>query len=191
MKTGTKSILFGVHQFILHPLVVFAAWVWLYKKLPTWKESICIIIHDWGYWGKERMDDAEGERHPELGARIAEKMLGAECRDLCLLHSRHYARNVGKEPSRLCWADKFSILFEPWWLYLPRAWASGELFEYREVAANAGFIPLSASHREWYVWAQDRLGEQGRQQCGDAVPYVNPTRTASSDRQSTTYKQEA
>jgi hypothetical protein len=176
VRTGTKSILFGVHQFIWHPVTVYAAWVWLYKRLPNWKETVCIIVHDWGYWGKEKMDDEEGEKHPEFGADVAGKFFGEDYYNLCLLHSRHYARNKKLEPSLLCWADKTSILFEPWWLYLPRAWASGELFEYREVAAGSGFIPLSASHRMWYRWIQNRLSTLGRERRGDVVPYVNPRR---------------
>ena len=176
MKTGTKSLLFGVHQFILHPLTVWIGWIWLYGKLPTWQELICIVIHDWGYWGKTKMDDEEGERHPEFAAKIALYLFGPKYHDLCLFHSRHYARNAGQEPSLLCWADKISILCEPWWLYLPRAWASGELFEYREIAANTGFMPMSASHREWYKWIQDLLGTLGKEKRGDVVPYINPIR---------------
>jgi len=176
MKTGTKSLLFGVHQFFWHPVTVWFAWVWLFRKFPTWKEAVCIVIHDWGYWGKENMDDEEGEKHPEFAAKIAGKLFGVQYHDLCLLHSRHYARNAGREPSSLCWADKMSIIFEPWWLYLPRAWLSGELFEYRKIAAGAGFIPLSSSHRDWYRWIQDRLSTLGKEKRGDVVPYVNPER---------------
>lgn len=33
-------------------------------------------------------------------------------------------------PSPLCYADKLVPSIEPWWFYLPRAWASGELWEY-------------------------------------------------------------
>ena len=192
MKTGTKSLLFGVHQFLWHPVTVWIAWVWLFRKLPNIKETICIIVHDWGYWGKTNMDDEEGERHPETGAKIAHVLLDrwifipelhdfdlsvrktTVYRDLCLFHSRHYARKAGQEPSLLCWADKLSIIFEPWWLYLPRAWASGELYEYRKIAS--GFVPLSASHREWYRWVQNRLSTLGREKRGDVVPYCNPAR---------------
>ncbi len=174
MKTGTKSLIFGVHQFLLHPLTVWIAWIWFFRKLPTWRELICIFIHDWGYWGKAHMDDTEGEKHPEFAARIADKLFGTEYRDLCLYHSRHYARKAGAQPSNLCWADKLSILCEPWWLYLPRAWASGELLEYREIAT--GFVPPCASHRAWYAWVQDHLGTLGREKQGDVVPYVNPIR---------------
>lgn len=181
MKTGTKSILFGVHQFLWHPITVWLAWVWLYKKVPNIKETICIIIHDWGYWGKKNMDDEEGEKHPEVGAKIAGRLFGQEYYNLCLFHSRHYARNAGHEPSLLCWADKLSILFEPWWLYLPRAWASGELFEYRRIAAAAGFIPETDTNRQWYVWIQDRLATMGREKKGNVVPYVNPLRASNKD----------
>lgn len=188
MKTGTKSLLFGVHQFAIHPTVVLIAWVKLYGW-PSWRELVCIVIHDWGYWGKPNMDGQEGESHPELGARIAGGLFDwptwDEWRDdeqyskLCLYHSRHYARKYGAEPSKLCWADKLSIRYEPWWLYLPRAWASGELYEYRllaaggKMAADICYVPLSASHRRWYRWVQERLAKLAEEQKGDAVPYMN------------------
>lgn len=176
MKVGTKSLLFGVHQFLWHPLTVFIAWKKLYGW-PNFKELLCIIIHDWGYWGSPNMDGEAGEEHPKLAANLVWKWWGDyKYYHLCLYHSRHYARNVGLEPSKLCWADKLSISYDPWWLYLPRAWASGELREYREVAAKAGFIPLDASHREWFRWIRDRLSTLGREKRGDVVPYCNPER---------------
>ena len=177
MKTGTKSLLFGVHQFVWHPITVWLAWVYLYNCLPTWKELICIIIHDWGYWGKANMDDEEGERHPELAFNIALHLFD-DCAWawLCLYHSRHYARHYSVEPSRLCWADKLSLKYEPWWFYLPRAWASSELHEYRVMSARAGFVPLTDSHREWYRWIRDRFVMLGKEKKGDAVPYCNPAR---------------
>lgn len=176
MKTGTKSLLFGVHQFILHPLVVFIAWIVLYRKLPSWKELICIIIHDWGYWGKTNMDDEEGEKHPETAAKIAGKLFGHSYHDLCLYHSRHYARTAGQEPSLLCWADKQSILYDPWWFYLPRAWLSGELTEYRRLAANCGFVSILATHREWYRVCRNKFIKLAKEKKGNAVSYANNMR---------------
>jgi hypothetical protein len=176
MKVGKRSLLFGVHQFIWHPITVLIAWWELYGR-PSWRELVCIVIHDWGYWFCPNMDGPEGEKHPEFGARIAWRLFGqAEYWDLCLLHSRHYARAYGANPSKLCWADKLSILYDPWWFYLTRAWLSGELKEYRKVAADAGFIPLSASNRAWFIWVQGRLAKVGREMRGDAVPYCNPPR---------------
>jgi hypothetical protein len=105
LQKGTKSLLFGVHQFFWHPATVLIAWIGLYGW-PSWKEVICIIVHDWGYWGSPNMDSEEGECHPEIGARIAGTLFGRDYYDLCLLHSRHYARKVNREPSRLCWAAR-------------------------------------------------------------------------------------
>jgi len=177
MKKGTKSLLWGVHQVFIHPVIVWLAWIKVNKSVPSWKEVICIIIHDWGYWGCENMDDEKGERHTEWAADIALFRLDSvELYYLCLFHSRHYARKHGAPPSKLCWADKYSITYEPWWLYLPRAWASGELKEYRQEAADAGFLPLSATHREWFAWVSERLAMLGREKRGDCTPYVNPVR---------------
>lgn len=189
MNTGTKSLLFGVHQVFIHPVVVAIAWCKLYGR-PTWRELVCILIHDWGYWGAPNMDGEEGEKHPEYGAKLA-RLLDEPCliqghpqhqryHDLVLYHSRHYARSHGVEPSRLCWADKLSILYEPWWFYLPRAWASGELWEYRLLALE--FVPLVATHREWYAWVQERLAKLAKEQRGDAVPYVNHARPDHTER---------
>ncbi len=173
MLTGRKSLLFGVHQFIWHPITVFLAWRRLYGR-PNWKEFVCIVIHDWGYWFAPNMDGEEGEKHPEFAARLAYRWLGMDYHDICLFHSRHYARNLKRKPSKLCWADKLSILYEPWWWYLPRAWLSAELWEYRENAKN--YIPLSASHKEWFFWVQSRLAKIGKEMRGDAVPYFNKNR---------------
>ena len=159
MKVGTKSLLFGVHQFLWHPITVLMAWWKLYGR-PGWREVVCIIIHDWGYWGSPNMDGEEGEKHPELGARIAGRLFGEKYHDLCLYHSRHYTRTAGAEPSKLCWADKLSIMYEPWWWYLPRAFMSGELFEYRRVASS--YLPMDRKHREWFMWVKSRLVKIGQ-----------------------------
>jgi len=169
MKTGTKSILFGVHQFIWHPITVLLAWRSIFRRWPTWKELVCIVIHDWGYWGCPNMDGAEGERHPELGFKIALELFDADHAYLCLYHSRHYARRAGAEASRLCWADKLSIVYDPWWFYLPRAWLSGELLEYRREAAKVGLLPITATHREWFAWARNYLAMLGREKRGDVI----------------------
>ena len=76
MQVGTKSLLFGVHQIFWHPLTVTLAWKELYKTWPSWKEFVCIFIHDWGYWGCPNMDGEEGENHPVWAAKFAAKYLG-------------------------------------------------------------------------------------------------------------------
>lgn len=159
MKVGTKSLLFGVHQFILHPLVVLRAWIYLYG-LPNLKELVCIIIHDWGYLGLPNMDGNEGTKHPEFAAKLAGKWFGQEYYDLCICHSRHYAKVIGKEPSKLCWADKLCIKYNPWWFYVPISILTGEIFEYRKVSADMGLIPLSISHKEWFQLVKGKMVKQ-------------------------------
>jgi hypothetical protein len=156
VTTGTLSLLVGVHQVVVHPITVAVAWRRLNGAWPTWREAICIVVHDWGYLGCRSMDNEEdGGRHPELGAAIAHVLFGRIYRDLVLYHSRHYAIRDGREPSELCWPDKASLLYERWWTYLPRARLSGELAQYRENAAGAGAVPASASDREWFHWMQE------------------------------------
>lgn len=70
MTTGTKSILFGAHTWFIHPFFVAWAWTKLYGFPWSLKLWIAFVVHDWGYWGKSRMDDEIGETHPILGARI-------------------------------------------------------------------------------------------------------------------------
>jgi len=150
VRVGTKSLLFGVHQVFWHPVTVWLAWRRLYGRLPSWRIAICILVHDWGYLGCRDMDGTEGEKHPELGSRIAGWLFGPDYRDLVLYHSRTYARMAGVEPSLLCWADKASIGCEPEWFYLFRARLSGELYEYRTRAATAGFVRREAPDRAWF-----------------------------------------
>lgn len=169
MKKGTKSLLFGVHAFWIHPILVYYAW-WKQKgRFPGWRELICTIIHDWGYWGCENMDDEKGDSHPELGAKIANRFFGAEYADMVRFHSRHHARKFNAKPSELCWADKQSILYEWWWFYLPRAWLSGELQEYREISDKAGFIKMNQSHRTWFYWIQSRFKKAVKTQNRETV----------------------
>jgi hypothetical protein len=147
MKIGTKSLLFGVHQFLLHPLFVFWGWVKLYGW-PNWKEFVCIIIHDWGYWGCANMDGDEGEMHPEWASDIAYHLfdkkkipkdwivvrgsLIARYSTLCLYHSRFLTRQRNGEPSRLCWADKLGSALYPIWLWVLLGTLTGEIKEYME-----------------------------------------------------------
>lgn len=62
------------------------------------------------------------------------ELRGTKWRDLCLYHSRFYAKRAGQPFSRLCVADKLAVALEPWWLYLPRVIASGEIREYMDLA---------------------------------------------------------
>ena len=171
VKVGTKSLLFGVHQFIWHPISIWLAWRKCYRRWPRWYEWVAIVCHDLGYWGKPNMDGDEGKTHPERGAEIAGKVasriakclgygdwsnqLGYEVYELSLCHSTHYAQKIGKPVSKLYLPDKVSILYDPCWWYLLRSRASGEVWEYIQNAPewirNCYNIPDT-----WYWWYRNK-----------------------------------
>ena len=187
MRVGTKSLLVGVHNIVWHPVTVILAWRELYGTWPNWKELVCIVIHDWGYWGSPNMDGPEGEDHPEFAAELAHRWLDKkgedvgdgfviDCSDefweywlLCLYHSRHYARRDDEEPSKLCWADKLSIKYDPRWFYLLRAQLSGELEEYMALHSRMG--ESFKTPEEWYDWASDRAIRLGKQMSSEGISF--------------------
>lgn len=132
MTVGTKSLLFGCHQFILHPLMVLIGWLWLYGfRSLTPGIVTAIVVHDWGYWGSRDMDGTDGAIHSNLSAEIIYRLTGRDdLLSLVLLHSRFRAREMGLEPSRLCWADKWGTAMTPSWLWALLAWLTGEGAEY-------------------------------------------------------------
>ena len=151
MKIGTKSVLFGAHQFLIHPWFVAYAWWKLYGFPWDPRLWVAFFVHDLGYWGKPNMDGPEGDRHVVLGAeimgwlfdRFGESRAGQEehkyhaswyC--FCFYHSRFMAKKYGFLYSRLCVADKLSIALEPWWFYLPRVILSGEIHEYISLSGS-------------------------------------------------------
>lgn len=165
MRIGTKSLLFGVHQVFIHPLWVALAWWKLYGFPWDPRLWVAFIVHDWGYWGCPEMDGEIGDLHPERGANIMHWMFDGDA-DLtwyyfAMCHSRFLSKQLGYQPSRLCMADKLSLGLEPWWLYLPRAWASGELKEYMRSAqpdGKHGHMNLKhVTAKEWYLSVQKYL----------------------------------
>jgi len=156
MRVGTKSVLFGVHTFWLHPFLVAIAW-WRLYGFP-WQPWLWVLffVHDLGYLGKANMDGIdEGEQHPWLGARILWRLEGIwiwvrkgtisyhharflsfRWGNVALYHSRFLAKKYDVRPSKLCMADKLVICMEPWWFYLPRAIASGEIHEYMRLSVK-------------------------------------------------------
>lgn len=156
MRVGTKSVLWGVHAFWFHPIVVWLAWRRVYGRWPNWWQTVGIICHDsFGYWGKPNMDGPEGVTHVYAGAEIAGKIVdifstqrGWEVRYLCLYHSSTFAKLAKHAPSALYLPDKISILVEPKNLYLLRARLSGELREY--VLRESVKQNISMTETQWY-----------------------------------------
>ena len=132
MRIGTRSLLFGCHQFLIHPLFVLLGWIWLYgvRSLSPGL-LLAIVIHDWGYWGAPDLDGVEGSNHPVRAAQMIRRMTKrGDLADMVLLHSRSLSRRLSREPSRLCWADKWGTVIMPSLLWAVLAWLSGEGAEY-------------------------------------------------------------
>lgn len=130
MTIGTRSLLYGAHQFLLHPLYVAAAWWRLYGPPLDPRLWIAFFVHDLGYFGKPDLDGPAGKSHPELGARIMRKLFGTKWGELCLYHSRSRAQQDGRQPSLLSHADKLATQLVPRWLFLSQVKATGEITEY-------------------------------------------------------------
>ena len=160
MKLGTKSVLYGAHAFWLHPFMVARGWCKLYGFPWDPRLWVCFFVHDIGYIGCDNMDGETGKRHPEAGANLVGALFGDKWGDLCLYHSRGYARRDCAAVSKLCWADKLATVLTPAWLYMPLTKATGELNEYmnhtrfldtshREDDMPDGF--WSDNQRDWYT----------------------------------------
>lgn len=178
MKVGTKSVLFGAHQFLLHPLFVAAAWTKLYGVPTDPRLWAAFFVHDIGYVGKPNMDGAEGEGHVWFGADLMHRWFDRPCSPdfldsrhkhflcedcnrwlfFCLYHSRFFAKRDNHAFSRLCVADKLSVALEPWWLYLPRIILSGEIHEYMALAGGKGNSKYKGQPNSKYVSMQIETG---------------------------------
>lgn len=85
--------------------------------------------------------------------------------DFVLLHSRFYAKKLGKQFSRLCVADKLAICLTPGWLYLPMVRATGEIHEYMGMTVQNGNSQQAldstnkAHQREWHTAMQAKVRE--------------------------------
>lgn len=177
MRIGTRSLLFGVHAFYLHPWFVARAWWKLYgfpTSFPLW---VFFFVHDLGYFGKPNMDGPEGETHPELGAAIMRRLFGEEWGEFTLYHSRFYARLKGRNFSQACVADKLASMLYPWWLYRSLATLSGEMAEYQTGAGNR--VRNLQSPRAWWETYRAQMTDwvnQNRDK-GDRIPGAKSNQT--------------
>jgi hypothetical protein len=114
MTQGTISWVFGCHS-IGHTILVIRAWKKLYQNYPSFKECICIFLHDIGHIGKQYLDDDEQKKqHWQLGASLAEKLFGNWAWWFVAGHDK----NSDVQQSKLYKADKYSWYIAPvWWLY--------------------------------------------------------------------------
>jgi hypothetical protein len=146
MKIGTKSLLFGAHQFLLHPICVLLAWWRLYGFPLDPRIWIAALIHDWGYWGSPNIDGERGKQHPQWAAFVMWHLFGYKWYEFCLYHSRYWAKRHDRPMSKLCVADKLAFCFAPKWLYLPLIRLTGEIEEF---LGNTPEI-VTRDPDEWY-----------------------------------------
>jgi hypothetical protein len=148
MKIGTRTVLYGAHSWFLHPWFVALAWWRLYGFPFDPRLWIAFFVHDLGYIGKADLDGPDGERHVEFGAKLMSKLFDRRERgdfkfiilnfpgetphaigtwgQLCLFHSRFYAKRFSFPFSRLCVADKLAIVLTPRWIAEPLMRLTGE-----------------------------------------------------------------
>ena len=174
MKVGTKSLIFGCHQFLWHPLTVALAYRRLFRVWPDFYGWLCILFHDWGYWGCADIDGKKGKLHPMKGAFIVGRLvywferlkgnseilagiMAFHQAERCMLHSGSVARDYCLPPSDICWADKYSIFCEPGWFYLIRTAFSGELDEFILNAVKSKHVPADCAGVEWLRWFKASL----------------------------------
>lgn len=168
VPVGTRSILVGAHAFWFHPFVVAAAWHKTYGFPLDPRLWVAFFVHDLGYIGKTNMDGPEGEKHPELGARIMHRLFDDwvkidshklhrewDWHDFSLYHSRTYAKLHGAEVSKLCYADKLAFTVQSKWLYLALVKITGEYEEYldnaRKYNASLGYVKIRTDNlNNWY-----------------------------------------
>ena len=130
---GTKSLLFGVHQVLIHPYYVLKAHIILYGWPRDFRVYLAIFVHDLGYWGRHNMDGFEGKAHVWFGAKLMYRLFDDPWFEYCAFHSRSVARKHGKALSALAFSDKLSLVLMPRWLYILLATATGEYKEYMHV----------------------------------------------------------
>lgn len=137
----------GIHSPI-HYFCVYLAWVKLYG-VPSPKEAFCILIHDIGYYRQDVMD-GPSDFHPILGAKIAYRLFGKKYYDLCIAHSRDYAKKNNLPLSKLGYADKYWLFYVPNPLYNFIIHAGGEAQHYERTTKTKKWgIPIDVKLIKW------------------------------------------
>jgi len=141
MIEGTKSVLFGCHNPVMHGLAVLRAWKLEYGSWPEWWQIIGIFLHDIGVWGKQYLSDDNAKKgHWELGAKITCKFTIKICKYFLKtdyltqreLSSKAWMFCAGHCPEESKWtqsllmrADKASWLVAPLWWMKWNYWLEG------------------------------------------------------------------
>jgi len=109
---GALTWTLGIHG-PLHTIGMLLALRHLGTKI-TAKMVFAVAIHDIGYIMTGVDEDSS---HPELGAKIARRLLGKRWEMAILTHSREYAHGLGLDVGEFYLADKIWHTFVPVWLF--------------------------------------------------------------------------
>lgn len=118
MTEGTKSYLFGCHQFLIHPLCVLWAWRKWFGTWPKFWQIVCIFLHDIGICGRQYLSNKEAKNgHWIEGAYWAKRLFGWKGFYFCAGHTPE-SKDCLIGRSQLWYADKYSWVVAPmWWLW--------------------------------------------------------------------------
>jgi hypothetical protein len=177
MPVGTRTLLFGCHQFIIHPVfVLLASWrLFGLRYMMNWREWLAAFVHDWGYWGCADIDGIDGAHHPirSVSGTIVSRILGTYMDITTAYNLRHYIQRHSwfaitkiymesiygvPEPflSRLYYSDKLGSAMVPSWLWATQAWLTGEGVEYLQNShhkydALRGLSTEECQAASWYT----------------------------------------
>ena len=115
MTEGTKSLLFGCHQFFMHPFFVLIAWVKEYRSWPRFWELVCIVLHDVGHIGKQYLSDPSAKaEHWKLGAQICGRLFGQRGFEMVAGHvgKSGFTRSKLFIPDKRSWLETWD-----WWMW--------------------------------------------------------------------------
>ena len=163
LSRGTKSLLWGTHCMLWHPLIV-AYCYWKIYGFP-WNPKLwaCFYLHDIGYFGCSTMDgENDGKWHPIRGSYLIGNLFGIQWQLYCLFHSRAMQKQYNEffssseyfksllpktKISKLCIADKLAVKYTPLFCF-----NKDELKEYMD---DCG----CTDKKEWKIliskWAED------------------------------------
>ena len=158
MRLTWRSYIIGMHNPTIHGLAIVKAWIKLYYKLPSPKEAFCIVFHDIGYLWQNKIDGPE-DKHPEFGARLC-GLMGKSYFEMCICHSRVYAKKYTLDLSKLGYADKASLLMLPNWLFKNMIWIGGEASEYHRTTKTRKWgypINVCLIKADYQKWLSENL----------------------------------
>lgn len=131
-SVGTRTLIMGYHQVLIHPVLVMVAWTKLYGFTFDVRIWIAALVHDLGYAGKKDTDGESGNAHPRLGGRIMDILFGKDWGDFARGHSAGYCADNGLEMSRLYVADKLAGALLPVKWHVVLLTLSGEIGECKQ-----------------------------------------------------------